>query len=628
MKNKLVIVESPTKAKTISNIMKQGFTVRATVGHVRDLPKDEFGVDIEKNFDAKYVVIKGKQKIVNELKKLADESTEIYLATDEDREGEAIAWHTIISIGKKPEDAKRVAFHEITPEAVKKAFDSPRKISMDLVNAQQARRILDRLVGYTLSPFLWKPLGKRTSAGRVQSVALLLIVNRETEIEAFKPQTYWKFRATILEDETEFCMDLTEIAKKKVKLLEFTDGNKVQQIMQTLQGGTLVLNDILEKEIKLKPPPPFVTSTLQQMGFSKLGFPSTKTMFVAQQLYEGISMGEEDNIGLITYMRTDSPQVSSSAQNETKQFIGETYGDNFIPKTAAVYKAKLSTAQEAHEAIRPTSVFRTPDKIKNYLDKDQLSLYTMIWERFVASQMKHCIVKNILLKAVNGEYGFQAENNTVTFAGFSVVWSANVKKGIELPKKAEQGKPLTVKEYLSEENQTSPLPRYTEATLIKTLEKFGIGRPSTYAPTIANLKYRNYVKTENKKLVPLLIGRKVIEILVKFFPEIIKVDFTAKMEENLDKIAGSEKDWKQVIGQFYKEFSPTLDDAKKEIQRDPNFIKKIRTSEIVCPNCSVNLIIRSSKYGPFLGCPNYPQCKHIQKLEKNANYSRNRFKKR
>jgi len=615
MKNGLVIVESPTKAKTIEHILGKNFLVKATLGHIRDLPEYEFGVNIEKNFTPNYIIIPNKEKIVNQLKKLSMEYEDIYLATDEDREGESIAWHTAIAIGKNPEEVKRVAFHEITPEAIKNAFSSPRKISIDLVNAQQTRRILDRIVGYTLSPLLGDYLEKGLSAGRVQSVALKLIVEREEEIRNFTPKDYWKILAKIKQGNKIFYLELSIIENKKIDLLFFKDEKTTKEIIDKLKEGKLVIKKIIKDEKKLPAPPPFITSTLQQTSSTLLNFSSVKTMFIAQQLYEGIALGKEGNIGLITYMRTDSPNVAKSAQFQAFKYIEQNFGKEYVPDKPPVYKAKLITAQEAHEAIRPTSVFRPPESIKSYLNKDQFQLYSLIWKRFVASQMKNVVVENIKLIAENGIYGFTGESNKIIFDGFSKLWEVKINKGIELVKMYQEGEALNVEEYLSEKHQTKPPSRYTEATLIKTLEKFGIGRPSTYAPTIATLLNRGYVKNKNKNLIPLKIGEIVNGILTKFFPKIINVEFTAKMEEDLDKIANHEKDWIETLKSFYDFFKPMLDNAYSEISKDKNFIISLFKKDKICPKCKEGiLMVRKSKYGIFLGCNKYPNCKYTERI--------------
>jgi len=610
MEKGLVIVESPTKARTIGNILGREYKVMATMGHIRDLPENEMGVDIKNNFKPKYIIIPGKKQIVAHLKKSAEQYNDIFIATDEDREGEAIAWHIAHIIGKDPAEVKRVVFHEIVPESIKKAFENPRSIYLNLVDSQQARRVLDRIVGYTLSPFL----GKGLSAGRVQSVALRLIVEREREIERFVPQTYWVIKARAIKDGSEFFMTLVEIEEKKIEKYGLKDEGTVDNIIENLKNGQLIVVDKKEEEKKVKPYPPFITSTLQQDASIKLGFSSSKTMVLAQQLYEGIKTDEGD-IGLITYMRTDSPSVAKEARDQALKYIKSTFGDDYIPEKPHIYKGKAS-AQEAHEAIRPTSVFRTPEKMRHFLDEQQYKLYELIWKRFVASQMRGAVIKNIKLFAKNGKYGFLAESNKVVFDGFTKLWDLKVDTGEGIIADIQKGETLDVKDYIKEQHQTNPPPRYTEATLIKTLEKYGIGRPSTYAPTISILFNRGYIKKEKKALVPLQIGRLVCEVLERFFPEIINVDFTAKMEEDLDKVAEGEKEWTEILQEFYSRYDVMLKEAKEKV-----------AGGRICPRCNSPLIVKEGPYGSFLGCSNFPRCKFTERII-NVDNSSDRYKKK
>lgn len=665
MKKGLIIVESPTKAKTIGGILGSEYRVMATMGHIRDLPENEMGVKIEKNFEPKYVLIPGKKTVVANLKKAAEEHGDVYLATDEDREGEAIAWHITYAIGKNPEEVKRVAFHEIVPEAVRSAFDSPRNISLNLVDAQQARRILDRIVGYTISPFL----GRGLSAGRVQSVALRLIVEREKEIEGFVPQVYWTVKAAVGKNGKNFFLTLMEVEGKKIEKYGLKDVKTVDEILAELGTGMLTVTEKNETVKQVRPYPPFITSTLQQESSVRLGFSSSKTMFIAQQLYEGIAI-EGKNIGLITYMRTDSPSVAKPAKNQVIQYIKETFGDAYLPLKPHFYKSKSSSAQEAHEAIRPTSPFRTPEKVKSFLNEEQYKLYKLIWERFAASQMKEAEVNSVKLLAQNGKYGFTAECSSVKFEGFMKLWEIKIDRGEELVPEIQKDEVLNVAQYVKEERQTSPPPRYTEATLIKTLEKNNIGRPSTYAPTISILLNRGYVKIEKRALIPLKIGRVVYEILMQFFPDIIKTDFTARMEDDLDRIADGDRKWTDVLKEFYENYKPLLAKAESEADKSDKIFDEVLAGEKTCPNCKVPLTVKKGRYGMFLGCPNFPQCtyketivdekivgdrtcpnckvpltvrngrygtflacpnfpecKHTERIKKNVNYSRRRFKK-
>ena len=665
MKKGLIIVESPTKAKTIGGILGSGYRVMATMGHIRDLPENEMGVKIEHDFEPKYVLIPGKRTVVANLKKAAEEYDDVYLATDEDREGEAIAWHITQAIGRDPAETKRVAFHEIIPEAVKSAFNSPRNISLNLVNAQQARRILDRIVGYTISPLL----GRGLSAGRVQSVALRLIVEREKEIEAFTPQIYWAVKAEAQKNGGKIFFSLVEIDGKKIEKYGLKDVKEVDVMLGELGTGKLIATGKTETAKSIRPYPPFITSTLQQESSVRLGFSSSKTMAVAQQLYEGIAI-EGKNIGLITYMRTDSPSVAKPAKDQVIKYIRETFGDGYLPDKPHFYRSKSSSAQEAHEAIRPTSPLRTPEKIKSSLTEEQYRLYRLIWERFTASQMKEAEVTSVKLQAQNGRYGFTAECNTVKFDGFTRIWEMKIDRGEELAPAINKDEALDVLQYVKEEHQTSPPPRYTEATLIKTLEKNNIGRPSTYAPTISILLNRGYVKIEKRALIPLKMGRVVYEILMQFFQNIIKTDFTARMEDELDRIADGDMKWTDVLQEFYDSYKPLLTKAEKETDKSnrifdevlagektcpnckvplrvkkgrfgmflgcPNFPKCTYKESIVdekivgdktCPECKVPLTVRKGRYGTFLACPNYPKCKYTEKIRKNVNYSRRRFKK-
>ncbi|MCM8803988.1 MAG: type I DNA topoisomerase [Candidatus Omnitrophica bacterium] len=628
MNKGLIIVESPTKAKTINGILGKEYIVFATMGHIRDLPEDKFGVDINNNFSPQYVIIPGKKKIVEKLKKLAKNSTSIYLATDEDREGEAIAWHTTCLLNKNIDEVERVAFHEIVPEAVKEAFKNPRKISIDLVNAQQARRILDRIVGYTISPLLGKHLEMGLSAGRVQSVALRLIVEREKEIENFIPETYYLIKCEVEKEGEKIILSLIKIGENSIEREKLKDEKQVDEIIKKLKTGNLIVKEKEEKIKNLNPVPPFITSTLQQEASNILNFSSSKTMFIAQQLYEGIEI-EGKNIGIITYMRTDSPSVAKIAQIQALKFIEENFGKNYVPERPNIYQSKSKVSQEAHEAIRPTSVYRTPEKIKKYLNPDQFKLYDLIWKRFLASQMKSALIKNIKILSLNDIYLFEGQANLVVFDGFLKLWPLKIEKGNEIIGKFEKDEILNVKKYIKETKQTQPPPRYTESTLIKTLEKYGIGRPSTYAPTIATLFARKYVKKERKFLIPLKMGRIVYEILKKFFPQIIEINFTAKMEEDLDKIANGEKNWIQILKQFYDNFKPTLEKANEVINRD--VLNEIIIEDRKCPKCGGKLTIRKGKYrkyGLFIGCSSYPNCKYTEGLEKNANNTSNRLKKK
>ncbi|MGC9065914.1 MAG: type I DNA topoisomerase, partial [Candidatus Ratteibacteria bacterium] len=516
MTKKLVIVESPAKARTIGYILGSDYVVRATLGHIMDLPEDTFGVDVE-SFTPEYVILPGKKKIVSYLKKLAENSETVYIATDEDREGEAIAWHTASVINKSIEEVERVAFHEITKPAVLESFQKPRKIDMNLVSAQQTRRILDRIVGYTLSPLL----GKNLSAGRVQSVALQLIVTREKEIQDFIPQPYWIIKVVVEYREKLFQMQLASVSNEKIQAPGIVDKEKVEQYIKEIKDlQQIVVSDITIVTKNKGPYPPFITSSLQQEASTKLGFASTKTMLIAQQLYEGIPIEKKTPIGLITYMRTDSPSVSKIAQHQAAKFIQETFGSEYVPDKPPYYVARVSSAQEAHEAIRPTHINFTPDNLKKYLTRDQFLLYKMIWERFISSQMKPAVVKTMTVKANAGKYEFEAFKSEIVFDGFTKLWNIKIDKGEEnIPDDINETAVLNLKDIKAEEKKTNPPSRYTEASLIKTLEKFGIGRPSTYAPTIGTLIKRKYVRKEKRVFIPEKLGIVVSETLSKYFPD-------------------------------------------------------------------------------------------------------------
>jgi len=525
---------------------------------------------------------------------------------------------------KKIDEVKRVAFHEIIPEAVKKSFKNPRKISIDLVNAQQARRILDRIVGYTLSPLLGKYLERGLSAGRVQSVALRLIVEREEEIENFVPKLYFIIKAEVEKNGHKIYFTLTEIDGEKTE--KSIDDKKAEEIIEQLKAGKLTVSDKKEEVKKVIPFPPFITSTLQQESSIKLGFPSSKTMFLAQQLYEGIDI-EGKNVGLITYMRTDSPSVAKQAQNSALKFIKENIGYEYIPEKPNTYRARAKVAQEAHEAIRPTYVYNTPEKVKKYLNSNQFKLYDLIWKRFVASQMRPAEIKNIKVVAENGKYKFLSERNEITFDGFMKIWPVKIEKGQVGLEKIEKGEELNVIEYRKERHQTKPPPRYTEATLIKTLEKYGVGRPSTYAPTISTLFSRGYIRSQKRALIPLKIGRIVHQVLIKFFSDIIRIDFTAKMEEDLDKIARGEKNYIEVLNKFYSSYKKLLDNAYKKIN-ESDIINEIVGKDRKCPYHNKALVVKQGKYGIFLACPEFPECKYTERVKENVSNTRYRHRKK
>ncbi len=621
-KGKLVIVESPAKAKTVGRFLGKGYTVRASVGHVRDLLRSELSVDVEHDFAPKYRVPNEKRAVVKELKALAKEAEQIYLATDPDREGEAIAWHLMEAAEIDPALSQRVVFHEITEPAIAEAFAHPRQIDGDLVDAQQARRILDRLVGYSISPLLWEKVRSRLSAGRVQSVALRLIVEREKEIEAFVPVEYWSIQA-----------ELTPHAKNQAylaKLIRIDDHDPnlndkagADAYLVDLEQAAYAISKIKKGERRRKPSAPFITSTLQQEASRKFGFTARRTMMIAQQLYEGLDVGEGGVGGLITYMRTDSTNVSQQAQDEAREFVKKQYGESYLPASAPHYKTRAASAQEAHEAIRPTSVFRHPEKIKGKLTPEQTKLYQLIWQRFVSSQMVEAIYDTLAVdieaRGKQHQYLFRSSGSTLKFAGFLVVYEEALDEdykpeegeNIKIPAGLEEGQPQKLIRLLPEQHFTQPPPRYTEASLVQLLEEYGIGRPSTYAPILSVIQQRGYVVREAKRLYPSDTGILVNDLLVDHFPDIVDYKFTARMEENLDEVASGEKQWQKVIGGFYKRFEPELKKAQAEMpvaKTEPEKIGRL------CPESGHELIIRYGRFGKFIGCSNFPTCRYTEPI--------------
>jgi DNA topoisomerase-1 len=618
-KGKLVIVESPAKARTVGRFLGKGFTVKASVGHVRDLLRSQLSVDVENNFVPKYRVPKEKRLVVNEIKALAKTHAEIYLATDPDREGEAIAWHLLESAGIDPRLTQRVVFHEITEPAIADAFAHPREIDMHLVDAQQARRVLDRLVGYNLSPLLWRKVRGRLSAGRVQSVALRLIVEREREIEAFIPEEYWSIAAELRPEglKESFVAKLAKVDGEDPVLKCQAD---VDPILASMERAAYAITRIKRGERRRKPSAPFTTSTLQQEASRRLGYTARRTMALAQQLYEGIDLGE-GSIGLITYMRTDSTNVSELAQAEARQFIGERYGAAFLPPEPPKYTAKARGAQEAHEAIRPTSVLRQPQEIKEFLNRDQFRLYQLIWQRFVASQMEAAVYDTLSVDvtgtADGREFLLRASGSSVRFVGFLVVYEEAKDEDAAPEEEAEaripggitEGQIQKLVKLLPEQHFTQPPPRYSEATLVRTLEENGIGRPSTYAPILGTLQERNYVVREGKRLSPTETGFTVNDLISEYFPNIVDVEFTARMEEDLDRIANGEQHWVESIREFYTPFAAQVQHADAmmpEMKTGPEPIGR------ACPECSKELVIRWGRYGKFISCSGFPDCRHTE----------------
>jgi len=608
-KNKsFVIVESPTKAKAISNFLGKDFRVFASMGHLIDLPANRMGIDLEKDFCPHYVIIRGKQKILRELKKESMNSDKVYLATDPDREGEAMGWHIKNRLGKDKEFL-RVIFHEITPSAVKEAFSKPGQIDLNKVNAQQTRRILDRIVGYFLSPLLWKKVARGLSAGRVQSVALRLIVERERQIKEFIPQEYWEIEAelqkkpeTRAQKPESFIAKLEKVNEKKVEIKNKTEADK---IVEDLRDKEFKVLDIQEKERKRFSPPPFVTSTLQQEAFNKLRFTANKTMFLAQQLYEGISLGNAGIIGLITYMRTDSVKISDSALREVRQFIKEKFGKEYLPSKPYIYKSK-KTAQEAHEAIRPTSVERRPEDIKEFLTQEQYKLYELIYKRFVASQMTPAIFLETVIDIKADKYLFKARGEKLKFKGYRIIYDTEFSEKTLPP--LEKDEVLELIKIISSQHFTKPPSRFTDSSLVKALEEKGIGRPSTYAPIIQTIVQRNYVNRQKGYFYPTELGIKVNELLVNYFPKILDVEFTANMEEKLDDIEEGRYDWIRVLNDFYPAFKKDLEFAHKSIK------KEITSTDKICEVCGKPMVIRWAKFGRFLSCSGYPECKNKKPL--------------
>jgi DNA topoisomerase-1 len=618
---KLVIVESPAKAKTVGRYLGRGYTVRASVGHVRDLLKSQLSVDIENNFEPKYRVPNEKKEVVKEIKRLAQKANEVYLATDPDREGESISWHLLEAAQIEPERTKRVVFHEITEPAIKDAFAHPRGINMDLVDAQQARRILDRLVGYSISPILWEKVRGRLSAGRVQSVALRLIVEREREIENFVPVEYWSIHAELQPEKLKSTF-MAKLAKVDEKEPELPNQESVKPILMDMETAAYTITKVKRGERKRKPLAPFTTSTLQQDASRKLGFTAKRTMAVAQGLYEGQDVGNGGTTGLITYMRTDSTNVAASAQVEAREYIRGKYGEDYLPAEAPQYKTRSANAQEAHEAIRPTSVMREPEQVKGYLEPAMYKLYRLIWQRFVASQMEAAVYNTLQVevtaKTNDHEYLLRASGSDVKFAGFLVVYeeakNEDVKvdedeENVRIPAGIAEGQKQKLIRLIPEQHFTQPPPRYSEASLVQALEEDGIGRPSTYAPTISTIQQRGYVVREEKKLAPTEIGMQVNDLMQQYFPDIVDYQFTARMEEDLDMIASGQAEWTEVIHEFYHPFEEDLKKAQAEMPVTKSEPEPIGRK---CPEDGGELVIRYGRFGKFISCSNFPTCRYTE----------------
>lgn len=610
---KLVIVESPTKAKTISKFLSKDYTVKSSYGHLRDLPKSKLGVDIENDFKPEYVIPKDSGKVVNELTKSAKKADGVILATDEDREGEAIAWHLLSALELAPEQTKRITFHEITKKAIDEALNNPRSIDNRLVDAQQARRVLDRLVGYKLSPFLWKKVIRGLSAGRVQSVAVRLIVERERERQDFKTKEYWTVETEFITDKNETIQaQLHSTNGKILKKFDLNNKKQVDDIISQFQKKHSI--DGLETREALKNPnPPFTTSTLQQAANRRFGFSARQTMRLAQQLYEGVALEKGDATGLITYMRTDSVNLASSFIDNARSFIQKSFGNNYLTDKPVIYKAKSKLAQEAHEAIRPTNADITPERAKTHLDNQQYKLYQLIWQRAISCQMTAAKIKQAVINIVDEKkrFSFRANGQILTFDGFLKVWPQEIQETI-LPKVAKNDT-VTLDKVKPAQHFTEPPARYSDASLVKTLEEHDIGRPSTYAPTIATIIERGYVERENRRLKPTDIAFLVNDLLVKHFTNIVDYKFTAEMEDKLDKIAQGKSAWQPIIKNFYAPFAKNLKNKETELS------KKEITEEATdqsCPECKKPLIIKFGRFGKFYACTGYPDCKHTSPLDK------------
>lgn len=629
---KLVIVESPAKAKTVQRFLGKGYQVRASVGHIRDLLKSTLSVDVDNDFTPKYRVPNEKKAVVKELKAQAATAEEVFLATDPDREGEAISWHLLEAAEIDPAIARRVVFHEITRPAIEEAFGHPRDIDMQLVNAQQARRILDRLVGYSLSPLLWAKVRGRLSAGRVQSVAVRLIVDREREIDAFAPQEFWSIEAELTKHgdhvkKHHFFARLLKTDDQEVGLdkeMPLATEAEVKPLLADLEGAAWKVLKVKKGERRRNPPPPFTTSTLQQEASRRLNFTAKRTMSIAQQLYEGVDLNGDATVGLITYMRTDSTNVSALAQQEARELVAGKYGADYLPPEPPQYKTRTKGAQEAHEAIRPTSVMREPKAIESFLSKEQFKLYQLIWQRFVASQMAAAVYDTVSvdIEAKHEKtYLFRAAGSVLRFAGFLVVYEEAKEEDAAAPDPAEgvgrrlpplaDGDVLDLIRLIPEQHFTQPPPRYTEATLVKALEEYGIGRPSTYAPTLATIQQRGYVVREDKRLSPTETGILVNDLLVDHFPEIVDAGFTARMEEELDEIASGEREWVPVLREFYGPFAEQIKAAETDmpqVNTGPEYVGRD------CPKCGKPLLMRYGRYGKFIGCSGFPECRHVEPI--------------
>ncbi len=607
--NTLIIVESAAKAKTLGKFLGKNYRIKASVGHVKDLPKSKLGIDVQNDFEPRYITIRGKGDVLKEIKDESQKASKILLATDPDREGEAIAWHLQTAMKIPDGSACRIEFNEITKDAVKNAIKKARPIDMNRVNAQQARRILDRLVGYNLSPLLWSKIRKGLSAGRVQSVAVRLICEREEEINNFQPVEYWTMEA-ILADSKKNNFN-ARVALYKNERLEIKSEQEKDEIAEALNLAKLKISKVEQKEKRKRPNPPFITSTLQQEASKRLNFYAKRTMRVAQELYEGLSIGKEGTVGLITYLRTDSTRVSSVAQVEALGFIESFYGKEYAPDQANEFKSRKS-AQDAHEAIRPSSVYRTPQSVKDYLSRDQYRLYKLVWDRFIASQMTPAVFDTIAVDIEAGDYGLKASSSRLKFPGYKKVYNDSDEEEIKNPIPAlKKGQQVALKELKSEQHFTQPPPRFTEASLVKLLEEKNIGRPSTYAPIIDTILRRNYVERQNKNFAPTELGVIVVDLLKDNFSNVVGVEFTAQMEEELDQVADGNMEWKKVIREFYEPFSADIEKAQELV--DKIEIKDEEAGK-ECVVCGRPLLIKYGRFGKFMACSGFPECRHTESM--------------
>ena len=606
-KKYLVIVESPAKAATIGKFLGNNYKIEASMGHVRDMPKSQMGIDFEHDFEPKYITIRGKGELLGKLRKDAKAADKVYLATDPDREGEAISWHLLhaLNLGEE-KPISRITFNEITKTAVKKSITEARDIDMDLVDAQQARRVLDRVVGYTISDLLWKKVKKGLSGGRVQSVALRLICDREGEIREFIPEEYWTLGAK-LKDADGKVFEAKFYGKGETKT-ELANEAETNEVLDGLKGKDFAVTDVKTGSRQKKPVAPFTTSTMQQEASKHLNMATQKTMMIAQQLYEGVNVKGEGTVGLVSYIRTDSFRISDEAYEAAVAFIKETYGDAFVNPERIVYKSKGKT-QDAHEAIRPTNVSRTPESIKDSLSKDQYRLYKLIWERFVASQMSPAVYDTLSVKLSAGDYTFRASGSRLRFSGFLEAYSKGEEEDEKVIPKLTQGNILQAEQLLPEQHFTQPPARYTDASLIKTLEEIGVGRPSTYAPTLTTIQARHYVTKEAKNLFPTELGEMVDEIMKTYFPDIVDIDFTANMEKRLDDVEMGKEEWKQIIRDFYPDFKKSVENAAEKLEK---IEIKDEETDIICEKCGRNMVIKYGRYGKFLACPGFPECQNAK----------------